>query len=108
PPPCPERRLQDRLPVQGGGHETAALQRGGFVTEGSEAEERGKKGKTKGAEAKRGMRDVNAYPKSSFWIPNTLRGDLYHHWGTCYTVSQYSTLQFWVRTVTKGALVVTR
>ncbi|KAH9308211.1 hypothetical protein KI387_036122, partial [Taxus chinensis] len=51
----------DHRPIQGGGHETASLQGGGFVTEGQEAKERGKKGKTKGAGAKRGMRDVNAY-----------------------------------------------
>ncbi|KAH9291732.1 hypothetical protein KI387_043075, partial [Taxus chinensis] len=55
------RRLQDRRPDQGGGHETAALQGGGFVTEDQKAKERGKKGKTKGMGAKRGMWDVNAY-----------------------------------------------
>ncbi|KAH9313319.1 hypothetical protein KI387_028354, partial [Taxus chinensis] len=42
---------------QGGGYRTAALQGGGFVTEVQEAKERGKKGKIKGAGAKRGMRD---------------------------------------------------
>ncbi|KAH9289159.1 hypothetical protein KI387_033276, partial [Taxus chinensis] len=55
------RQLQDHRPYQGGGHETAALQGGGFVTEDQEAKERGKKGKSKGAGAKQGMWDVNAY-----------------------------------------------
>ncbi|KAH9331497.1 hypothetical protein KI387_003605, partial [Taxus chinensis] len=41
-------RLQDRRPVQGGGHETATLQGGNFVTEGQEAKERGKKSENKG------------------------------------------------------------
>ncbi|KAH9312058.1 hypothetical protein KI387_027093, partial [Taxus chinensis] len=50
------RRLQDRRPVQGGG----------FVTEGQEAKERGKNGKTKGAGAKWGMQDVNAYSEGFF------------------------------------------
>ncbi|KAH9324504.1 hypothetical protein KI387_004682, partial [Taxus chinensis] len=36
-------QLQDRRPVQGGGHETTALLGGGFITEGQEAKERGKK-----------------------------------------------------------------
>ncbi|KAH9311615.1 hypothetical protein KI387_026650, partial [Taxus chinensis] len=62
PPPCSGRRLQDRRPVQGGGHETAALQGGGFVTEDQKNQEKRKKGKTKHAGAKRGMWDVNAYP----------------------------------------------
>ncbi|KAH9323068.1 hypothetical protein KI387_017707, partial [Taxus chinensis] len=52
PPLCagpPDRRLC--------GHR----QGGGFVTEGKKAKKRGKKGKTKDAGARRGMRDVNAY-----------------------------------------------
>ncbi|KAH9324668.1 hypothetical protein KI387_004846, partial [Taxus chinensis] len=50
-------QLEDLRPVQGDGHETAALQGGSFVTEGQEAKERGEKGKTKGMGAKQGMRD---------------------------------------------------
>ncbi|KAH9324489.1 hypothetical protein KI387_004667, partial [Taxus chinensis] len=78
--------------AQGGGYRTAALfravtDRRPFVTEDQKGQEkREKRGKTKDTGAKWGMRDVNAYPKSSFWIPNTLRGDLYHHWGIYYTV----------------------
>ncbi|KAH9302661.1 hypothetical protein KI387_014244, partial [Taxus chinensis] len=55
------RRYRTTSTIRGGGHETAALQGGDFVTEDQEAKERGKKEKTKGAGAKRGMRDVNAY-----------------------------------------------
>ncbi|KAH9288657.1 hypothetical protein KI387_032774, partial [Taxus chinensis] len=47
PPPCSGWRLQDRRPVQGGGHETAALQGGGFVTEDRKAKKRGKNRKNK-------------------------------------------------------------
>ncbi|KAH9294138.1 hypothetical protein KI387_040657, partial [Taxus chinensis] len=90
------RRLQDRRPVQGGGHETAALQGDSFVTEGQEAKERGKKGKTKGTGAKRGMRDVNAYSEGFFGSRTPCEE-------TCIIIGalvtlfwQYSTLQFWV------------
>ncbi|KAH9316330.1 hypothetical protein KI387_024957, partial [Taxus chinensis] len=71
---------------QGGSDETATLQGGGFVTEDQKAKNRGKEGKTKDAGAKRGMWDVNTYSEGFSWIPNTLRGDLYHHWGTCHVV----------------------
>ncbi|KAH9331654.1 hypothetical protein KI387_003762, partial [Taxus chinensis] len=50
PPPCIGRRLQDRRPDQGGGHETAALKGGGFVTEEKGQGKRGKRGKTKGTQ----------------------------------------------------------
>ncbi|KAH9309244.1 hypothetical protein KI387_037155, partial [Taxus chinensis] len=54
----------DRRSGQGGGYRTAALQGGGFVTEDRKAKERRNKGKTKGAGARRGMRDVNTYSES--------------------------------------------
>ncbi|KAH9322500.1 hypothetical protein KI387_017139, partial [Taxus chinensis] len=73
----------------------AALQGGSFVTEGQEAKERGKNGKTKGAGAKRGMRDVNTYSEG-FSRSRTPCEE------TCIIIRalvtlfwQYSTLQFW-------------
>ncbi|KAH9294094.1 hypothetical protein KI387_040704, partial [Taxus chinensis] len=48
------KRAQDHRSEQGGGYRTTALKGGGFVTEGQEAKERGKKGeKQRGAGAKR-------------------------------------------------------
>ncbi|KAH9325078.1 hypothetical protein KI387_005256, partial [Taxus chinensis] len=58
----------DHHSEQGGGYRTAALiraavtrppprQGSGFITEGQKAKKRGKKGKTKDAGAKQGMRD---------------------------------------------------
>ncbi|KAH9312819.1 hypothetical protein KI387_027854, partial [Taxus chinensis] len=60
--------VQDLHSEQGGSYKLAALiraavtrlpprQGGSFVTEGQKAKKRGKKGKTKDAGAKRGMRD---------------------------------------------------
>ncbi|KAH9310348.1 hypothetical protein KI387_025383, partial [Taxus chinensis] len=74
---------------------TTTLQGGGFITEDQEAKERGKKGKTKGAGAKRGIRDVNAYSEG-------FSGSRTPYEETCIIIGelvtlfrQYSTLQFW-------------
>ncbi|KAH9304008.1 hypothetical protein KI387_008412, partial [Taxus chinensis] len=81
---------------QGSGYRTAALQGGGFVTEGQEAKERGKKGKTKGAGAKWGMWDVNAYFEG-FSGSRTPCEETCIIIGALVTLFwQYSTLQFWV------------
>ncbi|KAH9292468.1 hypothetical protein KI387_042353, partial [Taxus chinensis] len=54
----------DRRSEQGGGYRTAALFRAAVTLKAAvfkRPRKEGKKGKTKGAGAKRGMRDVNAY-----------------------------------------------
>ncbi|KAH9306587.1 hypothetical protein KI387_010991, partial [Taxus chinensis] len=93
----------DRRSEQGGGYRTAALIRartaaqavGGFVTEGQKAKKRGKKGKTKDAGAKRGMRDVNAYSEG-FSGSRTPCEETCIIIGALVTLfRQYSTLQFW-------------
>ncbi|KAH9305259.1 hypothetical protein KI387_009663, partial [Taxus chinensis] len=93
-------------------HRTAALSRAAVtgprpclgrrsrdpITEGQEAKERGKKGKTKGAGVKRGMRDVNAYSED-FSGSRTPCEETCIIIGALVTLFwQYSTLQVWART----------